>query len=437
MVTDSLLQCLRRISPAVLAGVTVFCGPASPQTVPAPAPVMESAACVVRPDSFSARRGDTLRVVLADSVHPGEYGVTANPSERLIARQLFQTLVRVNCEGSLVAGAAEKWVTDDSGRHWAFTLRDDLRLWDGSKFTATDFVRGWSGFSGVDSVSAADDRTIRIRLSQSVAEPRLLGDPALALRAPFVGYYVTGWPIGTGQYRPDTTTLVTMTRLVPVDTAAALPILEFWHPMAGDQRDLLDRGADVLLTTDPSLIDYADKRGDRSSLPLPWDATYYLVSRVSIDSLPSLFASLADSIAGQELRRALSRDAVRAESRPSLRGSSLAARRIAAGGPAGRVPPLILYSPGDRTGKDLAERLVALVPGRFHWSAVPSDDKRAAHGSIGIVTSAPLNTVPAGDGSAIPLVDVRSHVILRRGSAAWVVDGDGTLRMPLPGTLPL
>jgi len=36
----------------------------------------------------------------------------------------------------------------------------------------------------------------------------------------------------------------------------------------------------------------------------------------------------------------------------------------------------------------------------------------------------------------LPLVDTRAHAILRHGSPAWVVDGDGTLRMPLPGTIP-
>ena len=355
-------------------------------------------------------------------------------ADRLVFRQMYETLVRVNCEGNLVPGAAEKWETADSGLSWTFTLRDSLRLWDGTRFTSADFARIWStsGGSGSYSLEVVDERTIRIRLPQRDKVPWALSESIYSLRT--IRDSIAGWPLGTGPYRPDSTTLLQVLRLLPADTCMALPVLVFWEASAADPRDLLDRGADVMFTTDPSLIDYADKRGDRNTLPLPWDATYFLVYTPPLDSLPPVLAPLTDSVAGQELRRALSRDAVRAESRPSSRGS--VTQGVVEGfAIATRPPNVIVYPAGDRTAKDLAERLVALVPGRFHWSAVPAGDKRAARGGIASIAAAPLNAAPIGRGSAIPLVDVRKHVILRRGSAAWVVDGDGVLRMPLPGTV--
>jgi hypothetical protein len=348
---------------------------------------------------------------------------------------MYETLVRSNCDGNLIPGAAEKWVTEDSGLTWTFTLRDSLHLWNGSRYTAGDFAQSWSA-TGVGSADSVDARTIRIRLTQRSAQPWALADPTLVLQAPAVGSYASGWPLGTGPYRPDSAMLVQALRLVPADSTMDLPVLEFWRPQATDPRDLLDHGADVMFTTDPSLIDYADKRGDRTTLPLPWHATYFLLYTPPLDSLPAVLAPLTDSIRGQDLRRALSRDAVREESRPASRGRATQGSCFDSAGACRAGPPLILYPLGDRTARDLAERLVALVPGRLHWSAVAAGDKRAAGGGIGLITSTPLNGVPSGNGSAIPLVDVRKHVILRRGSAPWVVDGDGTLRMPLPGTVP-
>jgi len=391
---------------------------------------------VVRPDSAAARSGDTVRVVVSDSVLPQWSATPIREADRLASRQMYETLVRINCEGALVPGAAEKWVTEDSGRTWTFTLRDSLRFWDGTRYTAADFVGAWStsGGSALGSADTLNDRTIRIRLTTPEILPWDLDRSSFSLVT--TRSSLAGWPLGTGPYRPDTTMMVQALRLLPVDSGLALPILEFWQLKNSDPRDLLDHGAEVMFTTDPSLIDYADKRGDRNSLPLPWNRTYFLLYLPPLDSLPPVLASLTDSVRGQELRRALSRDAVRAESRPASRGSARQGDCLGFAGPCHSGSPVILYPPGDRTAKDLAERLVALVPGRFHWSAVPMGDKRASRGGIGSITSTPLNAVPANAGSAIPLVDVRSHAILRRGSPAWVVDGDGVLRMPLPGTVP-
>jgi hypothetical protein len=365
---------------------------------------------------------------------------------------MYETLVRVNCEGSVVPGAAEKWMTEDSGLTWIFTLRDSLRFWDGTRYTATDFAKTWStsGGSALGSVDPVDDRTFRIRLADRETLPWDLSESHFSLHSTLDS--IAGWPLGTGPYRPDSTTLLQALSLVPADTTMALPVLEFWQLPAADPRDLLDRGADVMFTTDPSLIDYADKRGDRSSLPLPWSRTYSLILSQPAESLPASLAALVDSSRAAGFRASLARDAVRADSRASNvptwteeRGCTIVHTGSPVPSSVSKYRGLLIYPLGDRTAQDLAARLVALVPRRLRWRAMgmgPKDLQQALEAAPGAAFVLP-GSYPDGVSCQellqpvirLPLVDTRVHAVLRRGSPAWVVDGDGVLRMPLPGTI--
>jgi hypothetical protein len=400
---------------------------------------MESAACVVRADTGAPLHADTVRTALFDSVDMSFAPNASNEAERMVFAQLYETLVRVDCEGNLVPGAATSWQTNDTGRSWIFALRDTLRTWDGQLLGAAEAVSAWVPDPRIDSVDTVDEHRIRIVLARPAADPRMLAGLRFALAGPRSHPPAPApsheWALGTGPYQPVSLAKDGTIRLVPVDSATHRPILEFWPGRGSDPRDLLERGVDLMLATDPALIDYASSRGDRTTLLLPWSRTYLLLMGSPLESLPPALAPLADSTRAPGFREALARDAVRADSRAAS-GQAATTRGFLRDHPSAQR--LILYEPGDRTAQDLAERLVALVPRQLHWRAVAVGDSRVNPngGSAGIVISTKLGEPISLSGSQLPLVDTRAHAILRRGSPAWVVDGDGTLRMPLPGTIP-
>ena len=60
--------------------------------------------------------------------------------EANIQRDLFEGLVTETADGSLIAGVAEKWEQDETGKKWTFHLRKDAKWSDDSHVTAADFV---------------------------------------------------------------------------------------------------------------------------------------------------------------------------------------------------------------------------------------------------------------------------------------------------------
>ena len=63
--------------------------------------------------------------------------------EANIQRDLFEGLVSVGADGSLIPGAAKSWEQDASGKLWTFTLRDDGKWSNGEKVVASDFVNAF------------------------------------------------------------------------------------------------------------------------------------------------------------------------------------------------------------------------------------------------------------------------------------------------------
>ena len=52
----------------------------------------------------------------------------SNDSERLVFRQLYETLVRVDCKGRVVPGLAASWRLSIDGQTWIVTLRAECAL---------------------------------------------------------------------------------------------------------------------------------------------------------------------------------------------------------------------------------------------------------------------------------------------------------------------
>lgn len=221
------------------------------------------------------------------------------------------------------------------------------------------------------------------------------------------------------------------------------PVVVPITPATGaDLRDLMDRGVpdgthrpDVVITRDPALIEYATRRADYFTVALPWDRTYVLAARDSL-TWPS-----------EAERDALSRDAVRGESRggnefyPFGGGATCSAPH----GAAAHVRAFILYPADDDMARQLAERVVALAtsPGRPGWiprslqrtpkvlpTSVETMDRAVASGAAAAAVYPITQTARAGcfGHGIVPLVDSRATAIVRRGSgAAFIVGADASL----------
>jgi hypothetical protein len=367
---------------------------------------------------------DTLTVALTDSVNAGRATNPTNDSERLLFREFAETLVRLDCHGHPRPGLAIAWTPDSSGRVWTFTLRDDLGIAAAAP-AAERIALQWQSrpatlrAMGIDSAVALDPRHLAVFLRRvEDPVPRLFADPSLALDK-------TDAPPGP-------------VRQVVTTRDGKPPLLDFRVMPGSDPRDALDRGADLLVTRDPALVEYAGSRPELATYPLPWSRTYLLLQPRGAEPIEPVIAS--DSV-----RRSLARDAVRTEARaaePPFWWDSLAgcgavldeAREIASS--------RIVYRRGDEVARGLAERIVALVPGSAQLRAAGLEGLElaaalAAGTERAYVVPAPRQSLaPCRDsagwppGATIrPLIDTRAIAIVRRGTTALAVDWDGTVRL--------
>jgi Bacterial extracellular solute-binding proteins, family 5 Middle len=439
--------------------------PASPP-VPAPRPPEPLAdECAVIPSP-----GDpTATVGLTDRIDPSNAPRPTNESERLLFRQLYETLVRADCMGRVVPGLAASWRLDADGRTWIVTLRDGARFSDGTPATSMDVRASWMRDNTgdalrpevsrlVQSVVAAGERSLAIRLhSARVDMPLALAHPDLAVAKSTAD---SAWPIGTRSSRValdgDTGTAITISR----DTLA--PIRFVVAP--GDPRDLLDRGVDLLLTRSPAALDYAATLPSFQSVPLAWRWTHVLLAPGRARSTPAL----SD---GQ--RQVLADDAVRGEARGAqapfwwqmLTDCDVTHERAPSPPRSPSSPtPRIVYDVGDTVARDLAERFVGLVrasgPGATAFLDVLLPDRprrtfqratglggealalaRRLGTDAGYVTALESHPIdPCRDlqvltdgarwldpETIVPLVETRLHAIVRRGRSGVTAEWDGGL----------
>jgi hypothetical protein len=437
---------------------------ASIPPVAQPAPAIDQ--CIL-----IAEAGEPIaNVALSDRVDASNAPRPSNDSERLLFRQVYETLIRSDCIGRAVAGLAASWRLDGDGRTWIVTLRDNARFSDGSPVTAMDVLASWSGTGGtgelrssasrlVESVVPISERVLAIRLrSHRTDAPMPLAHADLAVAKAVVD---SPWPAGTRSAR------ITSERgAAPANGPSGFVVARDNQPpirfvvAPGDPRDLLDRGAELLVTRDPATLRYAASLPQFQSVPLAWQRTYVLVTPGRSRTAPVLTESA---------RHALATDAVRGEARGALGPfwwQMLADCEIGRTAPPGQPSPTprIVYDTADTAARDLAERLVGLArsPGPsstvFLDALLPDRPRRTYERATGLtgealavarrrgtdaghivaVASSPID--PCRDLQAlmdatpwldpetiIPLVDTRLHAIVRRGRSGVSAESDGGL----------
>jgi Bacterial extracellular solute-binding proteins, family 5 Middle len=413
----------------------------------APTPAPPASATAVDCALLSGQDAIPIATVgLGERVDPAHAPHPSNEGERLLFRQLYETLIQMDCAGNPIPGLAAFWRLDASRKTWSVALRTDARFSDETPVTTADVVASWGNGSElrpevrrlVQSIVAVDDRTLEITLrSQRADAPLALAHTDLAVAKSVPG---SPWPLGTRPARIDPgapassrPSVITLMRL-PVNSAT----VRFLVSSGRDSRDLLDQGVDLLVTRDPTTLGYAATLPQFVTAPLPWRRTHVLLTP----------ARTARTFSPEE-RKALAQDAVRGDARGAegpFWWESLSDCEI----PSSKTPPQapsatrrVIYDADDGAARDLAERLVGI--GTFPRAAELMGDALAQAlrrgNEAGYVLS--LDRVPldacrelqvlldrAGwidPQTFVPLVDTRLQAIVRRGRSGMFAEWDGTL----------
>ena len=113
----------RYVIPVALFAAACRAGaPRAELPLPPPAAAPGDTTCTITAGRATAR--DTVRLAVTDPLDPGHAPLPRNDAERLVFGQLYESLIRVDCQGRPLAGLAATW-EEAPGDRWAFTLRDN------------------------------------------------------------------------------------------------------------------------------------------------------------------------------------------------------------------------------------------------------------------------------------------------------------------------
>ncbi len=389
-------------TPAVRTGVTAIL----PDTSWAPPPE-------------NPRDGGVIVFALAEVPDPASAPVPGNESERTVFRNFYETLLRVDRDGNLRPGLADRWQAQDEGRTWVFQLRPDARYWDGSRVSAADVKAAWTVARGRaslpdqlaplrwlnaenESVRVLDAQHLMVTLPEVQDEfPLLLAHPSLAVAKPATG---DPWPLGSGPCRPvaDTPAGAADLRCLPHHAHPQAPVwneLVFrWRPEL-DPRDLPAAGCDALLTTTRDDAAFFRQNPRYHVAAMPWHRLYLLLLP-ALDHGPGHLRWLTGW-----RREDLAADVVAADALPAPRlyllgptgagcpqltgpvTSSAVAAGVWSEAMAHRGPDVILHDEQDDDARRLAERLAALAA-RLNVDTATDDSGESSPRAEGISAAA-------------------------------------------------
>jgi hypothetical protein len=380
----------------------------------------------------SSRRLDTVTVALLDSVDLQRAFTPVTDGERLLFRNLFDNLVRLDCEARLRPGLAQSWAVDHERNAWELTLRPDASLpvagrldagHAASIFQTSPYIDSLTARAlGFDSAAAIDDRRLRVYMSEPITDsiPRFLADPSLVVME----------GLASDGRRGE--------QSIQIGPRRSRPAIDFRSSLTRDARDALDQDIDLVVTRDLQLVDYVSSRTEFATFPLPWSRTYVLIESSDGQSLEPV---LADASA----RRSLAGDAVRASARvaePPFWWTNRTACRSESARQAGVSGTNLAYAQDDEVARGLAQRIVALAPtgsGLRARGLAPADFEAAIRRGTerAYVVGVPRQSLaPCRDAAflpegarVVPLIDTRAFAIVRKGAPPLSVEWDGTLRI--------
>lgn len=129
---------IRRLSGVVTALVVAGCSVGA-----TPAPVAGPTAAPTPVVSEATAPGETLRWAVAEPAAITPPAVV-DDAGLLIVDALFDSLTRVEGNGTVTPSAAIRWRAFGRGRRWRFTLRSGARYHDGTPVRADDFAAAWA-----------------------------------------------------------------------------------------------------------------------------------------------------------------------------------------------------------------------------------------------------------------------------------------------------
>jgi hypothetical protein len=415
---------------------------AAPGTAPP-----QAAACILADDTARS----SISFALSEPVDPAHAPVPANAAEGIVFRQLYETLLTLDCDGRIVAGLAESWAATEGGRVWEFRLRANATFWDGQPVTASAVQDSWNAHAGArNSVTTVlDARRLRVQFFEDTVDASLFAHPAFAVARRDMP---AGWRIGSGLFRPDLQDDVRVIAIRRRDARAEMPASIVFQAVSGsDLRRSLDGRVAALISDHRAVLDYARALPGYTSVPLPWSQTYALASHAAGVAPP------ADALA------ALARDAVPGDAR-ATNAAVACLPQPPASTSALPFAPSIIYARDDAAARGIAERIVALswpvarapewlrslLPPNYGTAGVPIArgidraavvDSLRTRRALAYVVSLPRDARASCDGDApiaralldsrlsvTPLVDTRAYLIHRSGLGRVAVDGDGVIR---------
>ncbi|MBD3220081.1 hypothetical protein GF314_02475 [bacterium] len=262
-----------------------------------PEALLPAEAAVTCPPAGDGDGRAPISVAMTGDVLPSRAPLPASEAERHVFAGLYETLVRLDCDGAARPGLARRWTAYDGGRVWRFELRPAARFWDGTPADATAVIASWRRSVALcrlrgepdpflrfdprgDAVAILDRDELLIRLrTPSDNLPLDLAHPALAVVGDSDG---RGWLAGSGPCRPEGSPRGGELTLLPAaehPRGPSWPRLEILLIGEGtDARDLLDTGLHAVVDRSRRVHDYYAGRRLVDVLELPWDRWYYLIA---------------------------------------------------------------------------------------------------------------------------------------------------------------
>jgi peptide/nickel transport system substrate-binding protein len=168
-------------------------------------------------DTGDSMANDEMILIAAQGSEPDQLDphMTSAYASFQVLENVYDTLVQPAEDLSMEPALAESWEISDDNLTWTFTLRDGVTFHNGRELVADDVVysferiiaeglNGWR-FAAVDSMSAPDDSTVVITLTQP--SPNLLvsiaGFKGMAIvpREIVEDGTISTNPVGTGPFR--------------------------------------------------------------------------------------------------------------------------------------------------------------------------------------------------------------------------------------------